>query len=82
MYDRAAKQLLSSCPPFSIQVFIPPMPIVCSRTSKCQHFSDAERCLEGTWVIHEVRLAVERRFKILEIQEVYQYSHAIRTQHG
>ena len=30
-------------------------------------------CLEGTWVIDEVRLAVHRGYKILEIQEVYQY---------
>jgi len=42
-------------------------------TGECQHFSDAERCLEGTWVIDEVRLAVNKGYKILEIQEVYQY---------
>jgi hypothetical protein len=42
-------------------------------TGECQHFSDAERCLEGTWVIYEVRLAVNKGYKILEIQEVYQY---------
>jgi len=40
-------------------------------TGECQHFSDAERCLEGTWVIVEVRLAVNKGYKILEIQEVY-----------
>jgi hypothetical protein len=42
-------------------------------TGECQHFSDAERCLDGTWVIDEVRLAVNKSYKILEIQEVYQY---------
>jgi len=42
-------------------------------TGECQHFSDAERCLEGTWVIDEVRLAVNEGYKILEIQEIYQY---------
>jgi len=41
---------------------------------ECQHLSDAERCLECTWVIDEVRLAVDRGYKILEIQEVYQYA--------
>jgi len=41
-------------------------------TGECQHFSDAERCLDGTRVI-EVRLAVNKRYKISEIQEVYQY---------
>jgi len=42
-------------------------------TGECQHFRNAERCLEGTWVIDEVRLAVNKGYKILEIQEVYQY---------
>jgi hypothetical protein len=42
-------------------------------TGECQHFSDAERCLDGTWVIDEVRLAVNKGYKILEIQELYQY---------
>jgi hypothetical protein len=38
-----------------------------------RHFSDAERCLDGTWVIDEVRLAVDKGYKIFKIQEVYQY---------
>jgi len=42
-------------------------------TSECQHRSEAERCLEGTWVIDEVRLAVDKGYKILEILEVYDY---------
>jgi hypothetical protein len=42
-------------------------------TNECLHFSDAERCLDGTWIIDEVRLAVSKGCKILEIQEVYQY---------
>jgi len=42
-------------------------------TSECQYHSDAERCLEGTWVIVEVRLAVDKGYKILEILEVYEY---------
>jgi hypothetical protein len=29
--------------------------------------------LEGTWVKDEVRLAVDKGYKILEIQEVYKY---------
>jgi hypothetical protein len=32
--------------------------------SECQHHSDVERCLEGTWVIDEVRLAVDKGYKI------------------
>jgi len=41
--------------------------------SECQHLSDAERCLEGTWVIDEVTLAVAKEYKILEVFEVYEY---------
>jgi len=41
--------------------------------NECSHRSDAERCLEGTWVIDEVRLAVDKGYKILEILEVYEY---------
>ena len=41
--------------------------------SECQHRSDAERCLEGTWVIDEMRLAVDKGHKIVEILEVYEY---------
>jgi hypothetical protein len=40
---------------------------------ECQHFNDAERCLDGTWVIDEVRLAVDKVHRIIEIQEMYQY---------
>ena len=31
------------------------------------------RALTGTWVKDEVRLAVEKGYRILEIHEVYQY---------
>jgi len=40
--------------------------------SECRHLGDAERCLEGTWVIEEVRLAVDKGYKILEILQVYE----------
>jgi hypothetical protein len=29
-------------------------------SEECQHFTDAERALEGTWIIDEVRLVVEK----------------------
>ena len=41
--------------------------------SECQHLSDVERCLEGTWVIDEVILAVAKGYKILEVLEVYEH---------
>jgi hypothetical protein len=40
--------------------------------SECQHRSDAERCLQGTWVIDVVRLALDKGYKILKILEVYE----------
>ena len=50
--------------------------------SECRHLSDVERCLEATWVIGEVRLAVAKRYKILEILDVYEYSHALLSRNG
>jgi len=40
---------------------------------ECQYRSDDERCLEGTWVKDEVRLAIDKGYKILEILDVYEY---------
>ena len=40
---------------------------------ECQHLSDAERAIRGTWVIPEIKLAIEKGYKILEIHEVYEY---------
>ena len=40
---------------------------------ECQHISDVEKALTGTWVIDEVLLAVEKCYTILEIYELYQY---------
>jgi len=60
---------LSPRPTIQIQeTVILPVPNMCTR-----HRSDAERCLEGTWVIDELRLAVDKGYKIFEILEVYEY---------
>jgi hypothetical protein len=60
---------LSPRPTIQIQeTVILPVPNMCTR-----HRSDAERCLEGTWVIDEIRLAVDKGYKILKILEVYEY---------
>ena len=40
---------------------------------ECRSFGDAARALEGTWVIDELKFAVEKGFKILEIYEIYEY---------
>ena len=40
---------------------------------ECQLFSDDERAISGTWVIPEIKLAVAKLYKILEIHSVYEY---------
>jgi len=47
----------------------------CVHTSsaECTHTQDEDRALMGTWVKDEVRVAVQKGYKILEIHEVYEY---------
>jgi hypothetical protein len=40
---------------------------------QCCHVSAADRALTATWVVDEVRLAVERGYRILRIYEFYLY---------
>ena len=42
-------------------------------TGDCTHTEDKNRALTGTWVMDEVRLAVEKGYRILDIYEVYEY---------
>ena len=44
-----------------------------SSTGKGTHTEDEDRALTGTWVMDEVRLAVEKGYRILEIYDVYEY---------
>jgi hypothetical protein len=44
-----------------------------SASGESEHTEDEERALTGTWVMNEVRLAVEKGYKIIEIYEVYEY---------
>ena len=41
---------------------------------QCQHFSDAERAISDTWVLDEIRMAVTKGYRIVEIHEVYEYA--------
>ena len=45
-----------------------------SMRGQCQHISDAERAISGTWVLDELRLDVTKGYKVLEIHEVYEYA--------
>jgi len=40
---------------------------------ECHHFTHDERAISATWVIPEIKLAVVKGYKILEIHEVYEY---------
>jgi len=46
----------------------------CKTDGECAHETVAERALTGTWVIDEVRRAVQKGYEIVEIIEVYEYA--------
>jgi hypothetical protein len=43
------------------------------RTEDCTHETDGERALTETWVLDEIRLAVQHRYEVVEVHEVYEY---------
>ena len=40
------------------------------RTTVCMHETVAERVLTGTWVLDEIRLAVQKGYELAEVKEV------------
>ena len=48
--------------------------VLTSNREQCCHKIDEERATTGTFVIDEVRLAVQKGYRILEIHEMYEYS--------
>jgi hypothetical protein len=44
-----------------------------NRTEDCTHETFAERALTGTWVLDELRLAVQHGYEVVEVHEVYVY---------
>jgi hypothetical protein len=42
-------------------------------TVYCKHETVAERALTGTWVLDEIRLAVQHGYEVVEVHEVYEY---------
>jgi len=49
------------------------MSVFTSSSEECVHTQDEDRALNGTWVMDEKRLAVEKWYRILEIYEIYDY---------
>jgi len=41
--------------------------------AECTHTEDEDRALTGTWILDEVKLAVEKGYRIREIYELYEY---------
>jgi hypothetical protein len=44
-----------------------------NETEDCTHETVAERVLTGTWVLDEIRLAVQHGYEGVEVHEVYEY---------
>jgi hypothetical protein len=42
-------------------------------TGDCNHETVDERALTGTWVLDEIRLAVQHGYELVEVHEVYKY---------
>ena len=42
-------------------------------TGECTHTENEDQALTGIWVMDEVRLVMEKGYRILEIYEVYVY---------
>jgi hypothetical protein len=44
-----------------------------NRTEYCTHETVAERALTGTWVLDEIRVAVQHGYEVVKVHEVYEY---------
>jgi diketogulonate reductase-like aldo/keto reductase len=44
-----------------------------------QHELAAQRAITSTWVLDEVRLAIQKGYKVLDILEVYEYEVTVRS---
>ena len=42
-------------------------------TNECTHQTVAETALIGTWVMDEIRLAVQKVYRLIEVFEFYEY---------
>jgi len=47
--------------------------VLTATSGECEHTEDEERDHTGTWIMEEVRLAVEKGYKIRVIYETYEY---------
>jgi hypothetical protein len=47
--------------------------VMVQNTSDCTHDSVSEKSLVGTWVVDEVRLAVDKGYRLIEVYEFYEY---------
>ena len=45
----------------------------CNFSDECVHESTAQRSLTSTWVLNEVRLAIQDGYEVLDSMELYEY---------
>jgi hypothetical protein len=43
------------------------------RQDECNHNNEDERVLVGTWVLHELKLAIEMNYRVIECFEIWEY---------
>ena len=77
MFNRSTREAVSSRAslPSQSENHIPSVPNICPKTQiqEIAVIRDEERALTGTWVIGDVRLAMQKGYRILEIHELYEY---------
>jgi len=78
MFYRSLREVVSYCASFRAnQNLIYSLRRTCvltSNTVDCCHKTDEERALTGTWVMDEVRLAVQNGYRILQLYELHEYN--------
>ena len=47
--------------------------VECNFSWECVHKTTAQRSLTSTWVLDEVRLAIQKGYEVLDIMVVYEY---------
>ena len=47
--------------------------VECNFSGECIHELTAQKSLTLTWVLHEVRLAIQKGYQVFDVMEVYEY---------
>ena len=47
--------------------------VECNFSGECIYESSAQSSLTSTWILDEIRLGIQKGYKVLDILEVYEY---------